>query len=141
MNSGMIKLLATVLAMAIVQQILIFILLIPIFPNQSSFGFSVKANRIKVSNEIIIPFGASYHQLQKDNYLPNPAVVKNGSIVTWNNQDILDHTVTADDGSFDIQIIHPSSSRTSVIEAIGNITYHCKIHPWMRAVIRSEITH
>jgi plastocyanin len=136
----MIKLLATVLAMVIIQQILIFIPLIPIFSNQLSFGFSVKARQDKTINEIIIPFAASYHQLQKDNYLPNSAVVKYGSIVTWVNQDILDHTVTADDGSFDIQILHPGSSGTSIIDAIGNITYHCNIHPWMKAVLQSEMT-
>ena len=138
--NGMLKLLATGLTMTIFQLILLFIPLIGVFSHQASFGISVVAREGKVTTEIIIPFGASYHQLQNDNYLPNPAVVKNGSIVTWVNQDILDHTVTADDGSFDIQIIHPDSSRTSIINAIGNITYHCKIHPWMRAILQSEIT-
>jgi plastocyanin len=139
MTDGILKLLCSVLATTILPQILILIALAPNFVDQSSFGIS-GAREDKAIKEIIIPFGASYHQLQEDNYLPSPAVIQNGSIVTWINQDILDHTVTADDGSFDIRIIPPNSSGASIINAVGNITYHCKIHPWMKAILQSEAT-
>jgi len=139
MTSGILKLLFSLLATSILPQILIVIGLAPNFVDQSSFGISV-TREDKAIKKIIIPIGASYHQFQENSYLPSSVVIQNGSIVTWFNQDILDHTVTADDGSFDIQIIHPNSSGASIINAVGNITYHCKIHPWMKAILQSEAT-
>ena len=88
-------------------------------------------------NEISIPMGASYRQTQHNSYLPQYASIENGSIVRWMNQDILDHTATADDESFDTSVIGPNESHSIMINRTGDFKYHCTIHPWMTGVLRS----
>ena len=60
--------------------------------------------------------------------------------VLFHNHDSVDHTVTADDGSFDISL---SSGDTELIDfadfSSGTYSYHCKIHTSMTGkVIVSE---
>ena len=62
-------------------------------------------------------------------YSPNPAFVKVGQSVSWTNSDSIEHTATADDGSFDTDMVSPGgTSNPIVMSKAGTFTYHCAIH-------------
>ncbi|HEV8360420.1 MAG TPA: hypothetical protein VGR28_08215 [Candidatus Thermoplasmatota archaeon] len=70
------------------------------------------------------------------------AVVTSGGVVTWENHEFLqpvvnEHTVTADDGSFDSGEIQLHGSFSATIDAPSGslVTYHCSNHLWMVGVI------
>jgi plastocyanin len=58
-----------------------------------------------------------------------------GTTVTWVNEGPSDHTVTADDGSFDSGTITAGSSFANTFDTAGTFTYHCTIHPEMTGTI------
>ena len=62
-------------------------------------------------------------------------VIGKNNTVTWVNQDIAPHTVTADDGSFDSGNLNPGYSWSYVFTTPGTYTYHCIYHPWMHGTI------
>lgn len=57
-----------------------------------------------------------------------------GTEVTWTNQDPAQHTVTADDGSFDSGPIDQGVMFSTTVN--GPVTYVCAIHPTMTGEIR-----
>ena len=59
--------------------------------------------------------------------------VKPGDTVTWANSDIVPHTATADDRSWDTGLIKPGEHTS--IEIISGMTelYFCEYHPTMTA--------
>jgi amicyanin len=61
-----------------------------------------------------------------------------GSRVRWVNQDQLQHSVTADDGSFDSGLIEPGQSYERVFAQPGSYAYHCSPHPFMTAQVVVE---
>jgi plastocyanin/uncharacterized membrane protein len=58
-----------------------------------------------------------------------------GETVTWKNEDIFAHTVTADDGSFDSGLIQPGQTWKMTVQKAGTIAYHCAPHPNMKATL------
>jgi len=71
------------------------------------------------------------------NFAFSPATldVSVGTTVTWTNNDSATHTVTADDGSFDSGNLATGKSFTFTFKKAGTFTYHCSIHPNMKATI------
>ena len=67
------------------------------------------------------------------NYSPSSFVLVAGvnNTVTFENQDSVVHTVTADDGSFDSGNIQPGQSWTYTF-APGTYSFHCIYHSWMK---------
>jgi plastocyanin len=65
---------------------------------------------------------------------PSTLEVTAGTEVTWTNQDPAQHTVTADDGSFDSGPIDQGATFTTTVNA--PVTYVCAIHPTMTGAIR-----
>ena len=57
--------------------------------------------------------------------------VRAGTTVRWTNGDQLQHSVTADDGSFDSGLIEPGRSYGRVFDRPGDYAYHCTPHPFM----------
>lgn len=68
-------------------------------------------------------------------FTPATITVTAGTTVTWNNNDNITHTVTADDDSFDSGNIGTGSSFTRTFSIAGTYPYHCTIHPSMKATI------
>jgi len=68
----------------------------------------------------------------------SPLVVPAGSTVTWTNDDIAPHTVTATDGSFDSGGFDPGESYSRVFSEPGRIDLWCTIHPFMVATLIVE---
>jgi plastocyanin len=54
-----------------------------------------------------------------------------GEAVQWSNDSVRQHTVTADDGSFDSGTLSPTSEFTHVFRSTGTFTYHCRLHPYI----------
>lgn len=59
-----------------------------------------------------------------------------GDTVTWTNDSVRTHTVTADDGSFDSGRVVPSATYTRTFTALGDSPYHCIIHPFIRGDVQ-----
>ena len=62
-------------------------------------------------------------------------VIGVNNTVTWINNDIAPHTVTANDGNFDSGILNPGQSWTHTFTTPGTYTYRCTLHPWMTGII------
>lgn len=68
---------------------------------------------------------------------PDPVDVKHGDTVVWTNKDRMNHTATADDGSFDTGVIPPGkSSKPITFSKAGNVPYHCEIHDSMTGTVQ-----
>lgn len=83
--------------------------------------------------------GCAKHQPQPKTYVvtianmaygPTPATARVGDTIKWVNNDILQHTATAKDGSFDVDLA-PKTGATTVIAHAGTIDFFCKYHPGM----------
>ncbi len=57
-----------------------------------------------------------------------------GDTIEWSNLDIVAHTVTARDGSFDIVILPGKTGRT-VLRKAGKATFYCRYHSSMAGKI------
>lgn len=62
---------------------------------------------------------------------PAPGGLHVNDIVEWKNSDILRHTATATDGSFDIDLPAGAKGRT-ILKRSGSIPYICRFHPGMK---------
>ena len=73
--------------------------------------------------------------IQNMAFSPASLTVKVGDKVTWTNQDSVGHSATADDNSFDTGVIAQGQSGSNTFSKTGTYTYHCSIHPKMKATI------
>lgn len=59
----------------------------------------------------------------------NPLVINQNQQVIWVNDDTVEHTATADDGSWDTGTIAPSATSSPIpFPSPGTFPYHCAIH-------------
>jgi len=72
-------------------------------------------------------------------YHPDTIHVQVGDTVTWTNNDRTllgtNHTVTADDGSFDSGVIGERTSFSYTFTTPGSFGYHCSIHAGMNGTV------
>lgn len=68
-------------------------------------------------------------------YDPSTLGVAVGDTVVWTNTGEIEHTVTADDGSFDSGNIAPGGTFEYTFTEEGDFAYHCEPHPFMVASI------
>ena len=66
---------------------------------------------------------------------PPQISVPTGGIVSWTNDDSIQHTVTSDEGLFDAGPISPGDTFENTFDSAGEFGYHCAIHPFMTAVV------
>ncbi|MCZ2154515.1 MAG: cupredoxin family copper-binding protein [Bryobacterales bacterium] len=78
---------------------------------------------------------AKHHVVVIKNFAYQPATitVKKGDTLEWKNEDIVAHTVTANDKSFDSGSIAAGSSWKFTAKKAGNFDYICTFHPNMKA--------
>ncbi len=62
---------------------------------------------------------------------PMPADVRAGDIIEWVNRDIFEHSATARDASFDVDLKAGTTVRTTAVA--GTVAFFCKFHPTMQA--------
>lgn len=65
-----------------------------------------------------------------------PTDLRKGDTILWVNHDIVPHTATAKNRSFDVTIQPRQSARTIVNQA-GTIPFYCRYHPAMRGTLVS----
>jgi len=64
-------------------------------------------------------------------YSPNPISISVGGTVTWTNNDVVAHTATADDGSWNSGSVAAGGRFSRTFPTAGTFPYHCTIHPGM----------
>ena len=86
------------------------------------------------------PFAqAATMKVRIDNYAFAPAtvLVHPGDTVVWTNRDSVPHTVTSiGAGGLDSGTLDPGGSFRFTFQKVGLYSYHCAIHPEMRAMVR-----
>jgi plastocyanin len=68
-------------------------------------------------------------------FAPQVVSVAVGVQIQWTNQDGAAHTVTADDGHFGSDTLDHNQTFSQTFNAPGTYSYHCAIHPFMKAKV------
>ena len=68
---------------------------------------------------------------------PTPAQVHAGDTIVWVNHDILRHSATAEDHSFDVDL-PPGAKGKTVVKKNGSIAFFCRYHPGMRGQLHVQ---
>ncbi len=80
-------------------------------------------------------FAADRHvvEIVKFKFVPDKLEVAPGDTIVWINKDIVPHTVTAADKSWDSTTIKKSGEWQTVVSADMPGAYFCRFHPTMKA--------
>lgn len=71
-------------------------------------------------------------------YDPNPCQIEDGDRVYWVNEDGMNHTATAEDGSFDSGYLPKKGWTSGCFKVEKTTTYKCLVHEDMKGVIEVE---
>jgi plastocyanin len=71
-------------------------------------------------------------------FSPAAVNVKLGQKVTWKNKDAQTHTATGDSGEFATGFIDPGGQASITVQFVGEVNYHCSVHPTMKASLTGE---
>ena len=63
-----------------------------------------------------------------------PAGLKVGDTIVWVNRDIVPHSATARDRSFDVTL-QPRQSVRVTLRRAGNVAFFCRFHPAMQGAL------
>lgn len=66
-------------------------------------------------------------------FVPPELDAQVGDTVVWKDEDMVPHSATAEDKSFDTGLMPPGESRKVVLQKAGEIPYYCSNHPDMHA--------
>ncbi|HVV81082.1 MAG TPA: cupredoxin domain-containing protein [Pseudolabrys sp.] len=85
-----------------------------------------------LSVALVAPAGAETINVTIDKvaYAPMNISARVGDTIEWNNVDLVAHTSTARDKSFDIMIF-PNKKQSLTLKKAGEFNYYCKFHPNM----------
>ena len=83
-----------------------------------------------------VPARAETIKVEIQNLVNIPATVtaKVGDTIVWDNKDVLQHTATATDGSWNV-LLPPKKSGSIVVTKAGTFEYFCKFHPNMKGKV------
>jgi plastocyanin len=74
--------------------------------------------------------------IQNFSFKPAHITIERGTRVRWINKDSTAHTATANNGrSFDSGRLGPGQKYSHTFKSAGKKSYHCEIHPDMRASV------
>ena len=82
--------------------------------------------------------GSTVVVIRQFTFEPAEVRVRAGERVTWINCDQDSHTSTADGGAWASPLLAPGDAFTQVVEAPGELAYHCQPHPFMTARVVVE---
>jgi plastocyanin len=82
------------------------------------------------------------HEVEIHGFKFEPAtlVVRPGDTITWTNRDLVPHTATAHDKSWDTGRIDKGQSASIVFQSGMETGYFCKFHPAMQAELELDAT-
>jgi plastocyanin len=84
------------------------------------------------------PAGTTQSVLMKGvAFAPKQVTVHVGDTLEWANQDIVAHTATAKDKSWDVNVL-PEKNGRMVMKAPGRFDYICRYHPNMTGEVIVE---
>lgn len=69
-------------------------------------------------------------------FAPKAITVRPGDTIRWINDDIVPHTATADDASWDTGEIKPNGHAEIVVTDRMVSSYFCHFHPMMKGTLR-----
>jgi len=69
-------------------------------------------------------------------FQPAVLTVASGDTVVWVNKDLVAHTATAPDGTFDSKLIAPDQSWKLTVRTPGDVAYGCTYHPTMKGTLK-----
>ena len=72
-------------------------------------------------------------EIKDSQFTPLDLKVKSGDTIIWVNLDIVPHTATAKDGTWDTGLIATNERKSIVVVAEMNPDYYCRFHPVMIA--------
>lgn len=75
-------------------------------------------------------------EMTKFAFTPAEIEIKAGGSVTFVNHDLVPHTATARDKSFDTGTLRRDESKEIVFPAAGEFPYICRFHPHMTGTVR-----
>lgn len=81
------------------------------------------------------PTPANQLRIQDFSFAPPALSTTVGTKLTWTNAGPSNHTVTANDGSFDSGTIQLNGSFSFTPTKAGTYAYHCSIHPTMSGTL------
>ena len=73
--------------------------------------------------------------IDKLKFGPVPAQLRKGDTILWVNKDMLRHTATAADRSFDVDL-QPGKTGKTLLGKTGTFPFLCRFHPGMRGVLQ-----
>ncbi len=78
--------------------------------------------------------------IQNFSFNPSPVTVKVGTTVTWDHQDTVPHQIVSDPSGADFksEILSKGDKYFFTFQKVGNYSYHCGIHPFMKGDIIVE---
>src|ERR671935_452014 len=66
--------------------------------------------------------------VQDEVFVPAQVEIIAGDTLTWSHDGAEQHTITADDESFDSGLINPGDTFQTTFDTPGTYPYHCQIH-------------
>ena len=69
-------------------------------------------------------------------FVPERPTVSPGDIVVWKNLDIVPHSVTANDESWDSGLVEAGGTWEMLVTKDMALAYYCRYHPAMAAMLR-----
>lgn len=68
-------------------------------------------------------------------FSPANLTVKQGTTVTWTNNDSTGHTITGNNGGPASGTVQPGQTYSYTFSTIGTFNYHCSIHSYMTGIV------
>jgi plastocyanin len=114
------------------------------FSTVGSFTYHCSNHTTMTATVIVTATPVATASVSIDNnmsFAPSTLSVSAGTIVTWTNNDAINHTVTSDSGLFDSGAIPAAALYVSpgtfiyIFSTPGTYSYHCSIHPTMTGTV------
>lgn len=91
-----------------------------------------------VFSALSIAQSATVHQVEiyQFKFVPDTLYIKSGDTVVWTNKDIVSHTATASNDSWDSGEILTGQSWSTSFNKDTVLSYYCFYHPSMKAALQ-----
>ena len=86
------------------------------------------------SNALVITEDSYQIVIENSKFMPIDIEVKAGTTIEWLNKDSVDHTVTFENGDFDVNMPIGATATYTFTET-GTFRYFCQYHPGMRGSV------
>lgn len=95
---------------------------------------ATETQEVEESDALVVT-GTSYQiAIENSQFMPTDLEVKAGTTIEWVNKDSVDHTVTFENGDFDVNMPMGATATHTFTEP-GTFRYFCQYHPGMQGSI------